>query len=823
MARYAIEGVGRDHIDAVVDRWKQQCLIADGSLLYDDRAIWRSEHIEDFHRRFFDRAFLTEDRFIEKLVQQLQTATQDVRVFVAEVAIVYSLMVFRMMGAAAKEELVRVALGPDQDLADAPHWPEVAVAFNEGIAHPGVGYNARRDLQFEYLLDFAARFKRLAPADRVELLDDSQRLCAFADDVEPRLRREMRNILLHLLRPDEFERISSFAHKDKIAAAFGPEVEQAAGALPDDLDERLLFIRRHLEATGQAVDFYDPPWKEQWQGTKADVAAEDDNAAHDGAPRWWWVNQGQTYAAERADGFMWAPLESKNGLALAHWDRLVDVRPGDFVVHYSSAIRAISLVQAPAEEAPKPTSLKTDSWGKLGRLVRTEYRDLPQPIERTEIPLEWRQEEETAGPFTREGTVKQGYFFRLSPGFAGRMLQRFEELRIAAGASANINRDGALAELRDVHGAVKAALAQSGLVVSAGGEDRVRSVLAALVAKPFVILSGLSGSGKTQLGLRLGEWCGANGAGDRLAVVAVRPDWTGPEALFGYEDLLQPSVDGRPAWHVPATLEFMLRAALDTDEPYVLLLDEMNLAYVERYFSDFLSGVESGKGILPNLVKEDGAWRRTADGPAYRELPRNLFIVGTVNVDETTYQFSPKVLDRAFSFEVRTRTEDLSLDLKKPSTVQEGEPVLRQTLARQAQDPTWHLDPGHPERENIGAALRRLHEALTVSGDEFGHRVMYEALRFAAALHDFGDSDADRALDLIVMTKLLPRVHGSQRRVQPVLRRLRRFTEDPDQPVAALQAFDDPSADAPRLPLSAAKLDRMLERLKVDQFVSFAG
>ena len=130
----------------------------------------------------------------------------------------------------------------------------------------------------------------------------------------------------------------------------------------------------------------------------------------------------------------------------------------------------------------------------------------------------------------------------------------------------------------------------SGLRLS---RDVVASFVAALAAKPFVILTGQSGSGKTQLAMRFGEWVGCDGRErPRSLVVPVRPDWTGPEYLFGYPDALR-SAPGREVWAVPDALEFMLRAAAEPREPYLLVLDEMNLAHVERYFADFLSGVES--------------------------------------------------------------------------------------------------------------------------------------------------------------------------------------------------------------------------------------
>ena len=160
-----------------------------------------------------------------------------------------------------------------------------------------------------------------------------------------------------------------------------------------------------------------------------------------------------------------------------------------------------------------------------------------------------------------------------------------------------------------------------------------------------------------------------------MHVAAVRPDWTGAEALFGYEDGLKPVVEGRAAWLVPAPLEFMLKACADTQHPYLLLLDEMNLAHVERYFADALSGMESGEPCLPNLVRgPDGLWRTKPGAPTRVPFPRNLWLVGTVNVDETTYMFSPKVLDRATTFEFRVATEDLQLRHASRHGAQSGIP-----------------------------------------------------------------------------------------------------------------------------------------------------
>ena len=373
-------------------------------------------------------------------------------------------------------------------------------------------------------------------------------------------------------------------------------------------------------------------------------------------------------------------------------------------------------------------------------------------------------------------------------------------------------------DLADIASAFGTAIKRSGLVLP---EERATACLAALIAKPFAIFTGLSGSGKTQLALKLGDWLGAAGTVRRHTVVAVRPDWTGPEALFGYEDALQPrSSDGRAAWHVPKPLEFMLDAVRDPDRPYLMILDEMNLAHVERYFSDYLSAAESREPILPNLEAELSAgqrsWRIRPGAPAYLPIPRNLWVIGTVNIDETTYMFSPKVLDRAFVFEFRVTTEELAAEPQRPSDLSAADAAMLQSLIAIGRDDQWQESRPHSDREQLVRELQGVHALLAASGHEFGFRVMAESLRFAAIYYATGRDDENEVLDLIAMQKLLPRLHGSRRQLEPVLRSLMAWAGLDEATEEA-----DAAATSPRLPRSAAKLQRMFASLQANQFVSF--
>lgn len=525
----------------------------------------------------------------------------------------------------------------------------------------------------------------------------------------------------------------------------------------------------------------------------------------------WWVNQNVTYAKERDGGFLWAPTLDKAGRPQYHWDTMNEVREGDVVLHYSNgSLRAASHVSAAARPAPNP--FNSQAWDKAGRLVETQYRELNEPVALAAIDEDARIRQ--GSPFTSSGSVRQGYLFRLHGDFVIELAQRFPELAAhlpslppAARSTPTSPEAPMPSELfQDFAEAVQA----SGLRFAAGS-SLVRSFLSSLLAKPFAILTGLAGSGKTQLAMRLGEWFGTDEHGrHRHVVVPVRPDWTGPESIFGYEDALRSSASGAPVWFVPEAFEFVLRAANDPEYPYLLILDEMNLAHVERYFSDFLSGVESRRPVLPDLVFDQPSrqWVLREVEAQRLPLPRNLFVVGTVNVDETTYMFSPKVLDRAFTFEFRVTSDELDAELQRPIAAPAGEGQRVRAFASLAERDDWQREYPHPARDEIVSTLREAHVILAGANQEFGHRTLYEILRFCAFFAATGDTDVDTALDLVMMQKVLPKVHGSRRRIEPVL------TE--------LDALAVGAGPTPRLPITHDKIVRMVESVRANQFVSFA-
>lgn len=234
--------------------------------------------------------------------------------------------------------------------------------------------------------------------------------------------------------------------------------------------------------------------------------------------RYWWVNQGTTFKRELDGGLLWAPKVNKSGNAPFYYTNVSRLRTGDAVFHYAGALRAASVVEREPEEAPLPEGHPGDVWNTDGWLARTKYKTLETPIPLTDIPHSWRAKESEAegSPFNRDAAVKLGYLFPLSEEFANRLLEHFPALK-------GENVIEAPTSVSDLVRRATEDFERAGLLFPA---EMVARFAAALLAKPFVILTGLSGSGKTKLAQAFAHWLGCTTASGRCCMVAIGPDWT---------------------------------------------------------------------------------------------------------------------------------------------------------------------------------------------------------------------------------------------------------------------------------------------------------
>lgn len=338
-------------------------------------------------------------------------------------------------------------------------------------------------------------------------------------------------------------------------------------------------------------------------------------------------------------------------------------------------------------------------------------------------------------------------------------------------------------------------------------------------------------------------------------VVSVGADWTSNEQVLGYADGLNPSRYVRTK-----TLDLILRAVATPDLPHFLILDEMNLSHVERYFADLLSALESDEPIYLHSDRTADGGTAVRDGvPSEIKLPPNLFVIGTVNVDETTYMFSPKVLDRANVIEFRIAGGEMAgfLDEPKPILVSkldgQGAMFGAAFVTRLGLGATLESKI----RTKLKAELMLFFDVLAGVQSEFGFRVAKEIAAFIETHRSLSADDWDfrSAMDAQIVQKILPRLHGSRAKLEPVLSALailchrnRTWTLDAESgqfdhiKAARIDAdnaakLEDESLDPLGTTLngnaafasedafyrlSFEKLMRMIARLRTHGFVSFA-
>lgn len=354
---------------------------------------------------------------------------------------------------------------------------------------------------------------------------------------------------------------------------------------------------------------------------------------------------------------------------------------------------------------------------------------------------------------------------------------------------------------------------ESGLIFS---ETLISRFVSSLLTKPFVLLTGLSGSGKTKIAQSFVKWICEDDS--QYKIIPVGADWTNREPLLGYPNGLNPKEYITPD---SGALNLIIEASKveNANKPYFLILDEMNLSHVERYFADFLSVMESDDKI--NLYS--GTVRKDLDGnviPNEIFWTKNLFIIGTVNIDETTYMFSPKVLDRANTIEFRVDELNIKSFFDLPSKIDLS--VLGSKGAKMAKS---FLDISREnsiekDKEYTDTFVKFFNELKKV-GAEFGYRTAVEMLLLIKKLNIVSNISKNESVDIAVMQKLLPKLHGSRSKISKVLDALILLCLKNGQTFSMAKS-DEVLAENIIYPIAFEKLVRMYKNALDNGFTSYA-
>ena len=369
-----------------------------------------------------------------------------------------------------------------------------------------------------------------------------------------------------------------------------------------------------------------------------------------------------------------------------------------------------------------------------------------------------------------------------------------------------------------------------------------RPYITAIKSKPFLLLAGISGTGKSRIVRELARACWDEGTKEykrprNFEMVQVKPNWHDSSELIGYVS----RVSGEPVYVAGDFLKFVARAWEEPDVPYFLCLDEMNLAPVEQYFAEYLSVVESRKAnedgnitTDPILKKSKEDWyrvltRELTDDDDIRNrfledgicIPQNLIVVGTVNMDETTFSFSRKVLDRAMTIEMND--VDLSGGLAN-----KYEKIGKLGATELIGNAVEGVDIYSSYKNVCDIAieyLQKVNDKLEGTPFKVAYRTRNEVLLYVVNNLPYNKIDGDdestykeefviaRALDEITNMKILSRIEGDETKVSMIfLDNLGKAIKEGLEEIFD-GPFDKVESDDAFKSVSLAKLDEMKKRL----------
>ena len=386
--------------------------------------------------------------------------------------------------------------------------------------------------------------------------------------------------------------------------------------------------------------------------------------------------------------------------------------------------------------------------------------------------------------------------------------------------------------------------------VNFNSKDNINFVLTAIRTKPFLLLAGISGTGKSRIVRKLAQ---ATDDIDTFAndnerfschspanfcLIQVKPNWHNSMDVVGFKSNI-----GKDGEHYEYTdfIEFIGKAWQNLNTPFFLCLDEMNLAPVEEYFAEFLSAIESrsidANGVyetdpiikpfmnfsdkvafemIEHLIGEKVEAKETMSDLAKRlyykglTLPQNLIVMGTVNMDDTTFSFSRKVLDRAMSIEMNEVSYDDFISGESENDI----PTLTALNSLLVNRPIKAQSVKDDDSYKVIDYLKNINAILEGTPYKLGYRAANEALLYVAAAKAFGNGSLASALDDFTLMKILSRIEGDDSKLK---------TAEGKELLEELMDLLNNTFEEGKDSKSKTKLNQMINILRREHFVSFWG
>jgi 5-methylcytosine-specific restriction enzyme B len=625
---------GREPVYDAAERFVDQYLRMNGSLFRPGEAVATSETLADLDERFRGQADEGSDSFLAKFERQLNGAPEKTILLAAE--LLYTHLLFAGdIGGPSKRRTLTTVLSWMKDPADIP--PDLDAPLDVGLANTGIAFKRYRPHQLWFLIDALTAYKRLAAEEATHLRDDPWAFKELLWKQPITAAYTQREALLHLVHPETFEPICSREHKQRIVEAFSDRLDPPSG----DVDRDLLAIRRSLEAErGDFRGFYEPGVVEVWKGHETDeverttgtvrawlvrhkVAGDGrlDRWLTDGYAAIGWMELGpEATRADRdrlaelvATAYPDSPPGRRRGTVGNVHRFLHQIRVGDLLVSADGDAIHIGVVSSPAEYVAN----QEESYRRS-----VEWANPIQPVSRSDL---------SESAYSKLRTLLT----------VSDITSEAAEFADLAGVSIDHEGEAASSPLpprkpREVHlPDADAQLADSLLLPTAWLQETIEL----LRAKRQLIFYGPPGTGKTYVAQRLADHLTQQGG--TYTLVQFHPSYAYEDFFEGFRP--RPSdVEGGVAFElVPGPLRRIAeQAADDADNPYVLLIDEINRANLAKVFGELYFLLEYRERSIALQYSPDEEF----------SLPRNLFVIGTMNTADRSIARVDAAMRRRFLF-----------------------------------------------------------------------------------------------------------------------------------------------------------------------------